>query len=174
MMADVDRRAGPDERYFMDQWAAYPAARDRILAFLEESRTANPVVISGDIHSNWTADLTRDFADPRSAVIATEFVGTSISSGGNGNDITDTFRAILAESPHIRFYNNQRGYVRSLLTPDRWLTEYRVVPYVTMNDAPISTRASFVVEAGRAGAIRTDTSEPGSGRAPHARDRSNE
>ena len=69
-----------------------------------------------------------------------------------------TFRAILAENPHIRFYNNQRGYVRSLLTPDRWLTEYRVVPYVTMNDAPISTRASFVVEAGRAGAIRTDTS----------------
>jgi alkaline phosphatase D len=157
MMADVDRRAGPDELYFMDQWAAYPAARGRLLTFLEESRTSNPIVISGDIHSNWTADLTRDFADPRAAVIATEFVGTSISSGGNGNDITDTFRAILAENPHVRFYNNQRGYVRCELTPERWLTEYRVVPFVSTEGAPISTRAAFVVEDGRAGAVRVDT-----------------
>jgi alkaline phosphatase D len=161
MMADVDRRAGPDERYYMDQWAAYPAARDRILTFLETARTSNPIVLSGDIHSNWTADLTRDVAGPTAAVIATEFVGTSISSGGNGNDITDTFRAILAENPHVRFYNNQRGYVRCALTPERWLTEYRVVPYVTMNDAPVSTRASFVVADGRAGANRSDTGSPG-------------
>lgn len=154
MMADVDRRAGPDAAYFMDQWAGYPAARDRILTFLDERRPSNPIVISGDIHSNWAADLKLDFADPDSAVVATEFVGTSISSGGNGNDITDTFRAILAENPHVRFYNNQRGYVRCELTRERWLTEYRVVPYVTMPDAPISTRASFVVEDGRVGAVR--------------------
>ncbi|MGD9893422.1 MAG: alkaline phosphatase [Dehalococcoidia bacterium] len=156
MMADVDRRAGADETFFMDQWAAYPAARDRLLAFLEASQTSNPIVISGDIHSNWTADLTRDFRDPRAPVIATEFVGTSISSGGNGNDITDTFRRILAENPHVRFYNNQRGFVRCELTPERWLTEYRVVPYVSTAGAPISTRAAFVVEDGHAGTIRID------------------
>ena len=28
------------------------------------------------------SDLKRDFADPRSAVVGAEFVGTSISSGG--------------------------------------------------------------------------------------------
>jgi alkaline phosphatase D len=153
MMADVDRRAGPDEAYFMDQWSGYPAARDRILAFLDERRPANPIVLSGDIHSNWAADLKRDFADLNAPILATEFVGTSISSGGDGNDITDAFRAILAENPHLRFYNNQRGYVRCDVTRERWRTDYRVVPYVTAPDAPIGTRASFVVEDGRAGAV---------------------
>ena len=44
----------------------------------------NPVVLTGDIHSNWVNDLRVDDRKPESPVVATEFVGTSISSGGNG------------------------------------------------------------------------------------------
>jgi alkaline phosphatase D len=139
----------------MDQWARYPAARDRLLTYLDERRPANPIVISGDIHSNWVADLKRDFADQGSPTVATEFVGTSISSGGDGNDITPAFEAILAENSHVGFYNNQRGYVRCDLTRDRWMADYRVLPFVARPEAPIGTRASFVVEDGRPGAVRT-------------------
>ncbi len=55
----------------------------------------------------------------------------------------------MAENPHVKFYNNQRGYVRCHVTPDAWQTDYRVLPYVKEPGAPISTRAYFVVEDGK-------------------------
>ena len=100
------------------------------------------------------ADLKLDFADPKSADSGHEFVGTSITSGGNGADSLAAVQAYLPENPHVDFYNNQRGYVRCLLTPDKWQTDYRVLPFVR-NPARISTRASFVVESGRPGAQRS-------------------
>ena len=39
-----------------------------------------PVVIGGDIHSFFANDLRLDFNDPKSPMVATEFVGTSITS----------------------------------------------------------------------------------------------
>jgi alkaline phosphatase D len=59
----------------------------------------------------------------------------------------------LARNPHIHFFNAQRGYVRCSATPERLVADYRVVPWVTRPGAPIETRASFVVEAGRPGLL---------------------
>jgi len=42
--------------------------------------------------------------------------------------------------------------LRCKLTPRLWTTDFRVVPTVLSQDAPVSTIASFVVEQGRAGA----------------------
>jgi alkaline phosphatase D len=56
---------------------------------------------------------------------------------------------ILSENPHIKFFNNYRGYVRCTVTPENWTTDYRVVPYVIRHDAPITTRATFIVENGK-------------------------
>ena len=42
----------------------------------------NPVVIGGDIHSFWVTDLKADFREPASTTVATEFVGTSVTSLG--------------------------------------------------------------------------------------------
>ena len=100
----------------MDQWSGYESARNRVLHFLDERRPSNPVVITGDIHSNWVADLKRDFADPKSRIVGTEFVGTSITSGGDGADSSPTVDAYLPENPHVHFYNSQRGYVRCVVT----------------------------------------------------------
>ena len=38
------------------------------------------VAVGGDIHSFWVTDLKADFDDPSSATVATEFVGTSVTS----------------------------------------------------------------------------------------------
>ena len=154
MVAKVDRRAGQEEAYAMDQWSGYEAARRRVLDFLHERRPSNPVVLTGDIHSNWVADLKKDFGDPKSATVGTEFVGTSITSGGDGADMQPAVQAYLPENPHVHFYNNQRGYVRCVVTPDKWQSDYRVVESVTKVGAPIRTRASFIVENGRPGAQR--------------------
>jgi alkaline phosphatase D len=110
------------------------------------------VVLTGDVHSNWVSNLHQDFRDPGSAPIGTEFVVTSISSGGDGADAFEGAAVILSENPHLKYHDAQRGYVRCDVTPDGWLSDYRVVPYVTRPDAPVETRRSFLVEQGRPGA----------------------
>ena len=111
-------------------------------------------MLTGDVHANWVADLKADFSNPNSATLGTEFIGTSISSGGDGSDTNANTESILAENPHIKFFNNQRGYVRCELTPNRWQSDYRVVTAVTTPEAPITTRASFIVENGKPGVQR--------------------
>ena len=61
---------------------------------------------------------------------------------------------LLASNPHITFYDAQHGYARCELTPDLWRTDFRAVSSVETADAEISTIASFVVEDGKAGAVK--------------------
>ncbi|WP_432947494.1 alkaline phosphatase D family protein [Kribbella sp. CA-253562] len=148
---EADHDAGASERFGMDTWDGYAAARQRLFDGVVERRVDNFVMITGDAHRSVAADLKLDFTDPSSRTVGTEFLGTSISSGGNGTDMDALGRTWLAENPHMRFHNSQRGYQRCVLTPAEFRTDYRVVAQVTVPDAPISTRASVTVEAGRAG-----------------------
>jgi alkaline phosphatase D len=150
--AQRDLRSGPSEAYSMDAWDGYLGSRNRILAFITERGIRNPVVISGDVHNNWVANLKTDFDDPDSQTVGTEFVGTSITSGGDGADTNPRAQSIIAENPHIQFFNGQRGYVRCILTPESFRADYRVLPYVSQRGAPILTRASFEVSDGQPGA----------------------
>ena len=65
-----------------DNWDGYPANRTRLLKRIQETQVSNPVVFSGDMHSFFANNLRVDFDDPNSPVVATEFVGTSISATG--------------------------------------------------------------------------------------------
>jgi alkaline phosphatase D len=134
----------------MDRWDGYVAARDRLMRFLADARIANPLVLTGDIHSNWVADLKLNFDDPKSPVVGAEFVGTSITSGGDGSD--GSMESVRALNPHVKFFNARRGYVRAELTAERCTVDYRVVPYISRRGAPVQTAASFVVERGKPGA----------------------
>lgn len=146
VFAQRDFEAGPLERFSMDAWDGYAASRDRIVAGITERRPSHPVVLTGDVHVNYAADLKRDFADPSSETFGVELVGTSITSGGNGSDTTAAGTTVLQENPHFKFFNAQRGYVSCSVTPDTWRADYRVVPFVTTPGAPVSTRASFATE----------------------------
>jgi alkaline phosphatase D len=59
----------------------------------------------------------------------------------------------MSENPCVQFFNAQRGYVTCKVTPKLWQTDFRIVRKVTTPGAPIHTRASFVVEAGKPGAV---------------------
>ena len=86
-------------------------------------------------------------ADP----VATEFIGTSISSGGD-RTLSTVFGG-NANNPHLRFEDNHHGYVRCTVTRDLWRADYRVVPTVLQpDDGGISTLASFVVQQAQPGA----------------------
>lgn len=149
MMARVDRATGVAAEFSMDQWAGYEVDRRRVLKQFVEKRIRNPIVLAGDIHSNWANELIADFDQLDSRAVATEFVGTSISSGGDGVAEPKYLGSTLKENPFVKFHNAQRGYVRCEVTPHQWRTDYRVVPFVSRAGAPVKTQKSFVVEAGR-------------------------
>lgn len=137
--------------YSMDQWGSAAYERGKLLEFLRDRRVPNPVVLTGDIHSNWANDLRIDDRRPETPVVAAEFVGTSLSSGGNGVASPKGLEQRLALNPSLRFCNAERGYVRCTVTPDAWRSDYQVVPEVEKPGGPVVTRASFVVEAGETG-----------------------
>jgi alkaline phosphatase D len=143
-----------EEAWSMDKWDGYPAERRAVLEALADSGASNPVVLTGDIHSSWVNRLLRDFDDERSQVVGTEFVGSSVSSGGNGQAMTGWGEAALANNPHVRFYDARRGYVHASVTPERWTSTYRIVPEVERPGGPVETLATFVVEDGGAGVER--------------------
>jgi alkaline phosphatase D len=154
MMGMVGFVRDGERRYSMDQWPGYAHERMRLVQFLAERRVPNPVVLTGDIHSNWVNDLRVDDRKADTPVVATEFVGTSISSGGNGVDRPKGLDELLAANPCVRFHNRERGYVRCTVTPTAWHSDYVTVEDVTRPNGNVVLRASFVVEAGRPGARR--------------------
>jgi alkaline phosphatase D len=150
-IGQTDHDPGPGVTVWYDPWDGYVADRNRVLAAVQDRHVRNLVVITGDRHQNYAWDLKRDFDDPNSPTVASEFVGTSVTSGADGADMNDDGRKFLAANPHMKFFNAQRGYVRVNVNRERWRSDFRVLPYVTKPGAPISTRASYVVEDRRPG-----------------------
>ena len=154
MMAKIDWWPGEDKRYSYDQWDGYEVERKRLFEFLSARRIANPVVLAGDVHNHWVCDLKMDFDDPRSATIATEFVGTSISTTGDGAEIMKDGEAVVAKNPCVKFHNDRRGYVSCEITRQALRADYRVLDYVTREGAPLRTAATFKIDDGKPGAVR--------------------
>ncbi|MEV4066642.1 alkaline phosphatase D family protein [Nonomuraea dietziae] len=144
-MCQLDYDPAPAQRLSMDLWDGYKAAKDRVLTGMVERKVRNPVVLTGDIHYNLAGELKTDFDDPSAPAVGVEFVGTSISSGGNGNPATGLPPGGSdPANPHIRFSSYQRGYVSCSVTRSQWRSDFKVVPYVTRPGAPVSARASLV------------------------------
>jgi alkaline phosphatase D len=143
--SQLDLTPGPARGFNLDSWDGYAGNRDRIIAGLRHSPVRNAVVLTGDIHSHWAAEVRERFDDPSSASVGTELVTSSITSGGDGSETDPHVTAILAENPHIRFFNNRRGYVRTRITPSELRADFQVVPFVSRPDAAVQTRASFLV-----------------------------
>jgi alkaline phosphatase D len=135
-----------------EKWDGYPLDRQKILNFIAERDLANTIVITGDVHQNFVRDVPPDYIRLDADPVATEFIGTSISTGGD-RTLTTVFGGNI-NNPHLRFQDNHHGYVRCTVTPDQWRADYRVIPsVVAADDGGIGTVASFVVEKGQAGAL---------------------
>jgi alkaline phosphatase D len=152
MMARLRTNEGDlRDAHWTDAWDGYPSSRARVLQHISDAKVSNPVVLSGDIHSYWTNDLKLDFDKPDSPVVATEFVGTSVTATPPPED---QMRRYARDNPHIRFFEPKfRGYVSVDLTRARMQTRYRTVSDVTDPQATVSTLKSYVVENGKPGAV---------------------
>ena len=139
------------ELYNMDAWDGYVASRNRIVRGLQSRAVANPVVLTGDIHSSWANEIKADFADPSSRTVGVELVTTSITAGGDGADTPSFGPGTLAANPHIKYAGDRRGYLRARVTGSELRADFRALPRVSQPGAEISTQASFVVQAGQPG-----------------------
>jgi alkaline phosphatase D len=144
---DVDGDAGAS--FNTDKWDGYPAARARITEFLHRHRVRNPVVLSGDVHAAMVNDVTLTH-EPTSPVVATEFLGSSITSGKDNNPL---FEAAMAHNPQMRYYNGrERGYLHCTVGRDVWRSDLWFVDDPLDAASTVHRQASYVVEDGRTGA----------------------
>ncbi|MBA3477255.1 MAG: alkaline phosphatase D family protein [Lautropia sp.] len=140
--------AGTDSQVRTDGWDGYPVSRQRLLDAISASSLRNPVVVGGDVHAFYAADLHRQ-PGAASPVLASEFVGTSITSQAAGQAYYDE---VKAANRHIRHANGtQRGYLRMTLTNDKMQADMMGLDDVRLADAAVFLQAAFVVEDGRPG-----------------------
>lgn len=144
-----------DGMFWTDGWDGYPVARRRLLESMQKNRLKNPVVLSGDVHSFFAADLLQDFDRPRSAtnaVIAAEICGTSITSPSRNQDRTARF---VADNPHIAYgRSDKRGFVLMEVTPERTTALLQALDDVADAASGLTTLTTFDVADGSPGILQ--------------------
>lgn len=149
LFAEFRQGTAEQPRWWTDAWDGYPAARRRLTDFIATRRPANPLILGGDVHCFYATDIKTDFSDPRAPVIASEFIGSSITSRGWTNA---QLTPMLAANPHIRFAEpERRGYAVLDLGTHATQTRFRGVMDVRDAQSGVETLKTFTVEAGRAG-----------------------
>ncbi len=83
-----DFTAGPGQSFSSDAWDNYVPERNGLRDHIAAVGASNPVVLTGDVHAAYVCDVKADFDDPASLTVATELVGTSITTGRDGVDVT--------------------------------------------------------------------------------------
>src|SRR5262245_1694163 len=145
------RAVDPDGRCSMDKWDGYVPARQRLYGRLLETKAPNPIVLSGDVHNHFGADLKMDFTNPRSTTVGVEFTNTAVTSTGDGAEVQPIWEATKHDSPHIKYHSARRGYIACTATPSAMRADFKILDKVTVPDLPVKIGGSLVVQAGRSG-----------------------
>ncbi|MDX1668286.1 MAG: alkaline phosphatase D family protein, partial [Limnobacter sp.] len=147
-----------------DAWDGYSAERQRIIDALRGSDGGAPVddtiFLTGDVHSEWVADITDSPNEPINASgtgynpitgegsVATEFVVTSVTSPGLPLP-NEAIQAIRVSSPHIKHVRmSDRGYSVLRLSAERAVCEYWAVSTIEQRGATDMMTSSFEVLRG--------------------------
>jgi len=148
VMMDLDRDPGDGYRANVDSWAGYRTPRGRVLQHIADARIRNVVVLTGDEHVNYAGEVHLDSRKSGSSPVAVEFTSTSITSGGDGQDLSPNDQAVMGANASLKFVNRQRGFMLCDVTKDRWETSVHVLDKVSAADGAISRRARIQVAPG--------------------------
>ena len=140
----------------VDAWDGYPASRGRVLDFVRAEKIDNLVVLTGDIHSSWAADVPRDQilgyqASTGAGSLAVEIVTPAISSPPlfSIEGIRERVPLLRLAAPHVKYMEGEsRGYVLLDITPERVTADWYHVPSVTQRTDRETRSARFVCERG--------------------------
>jgi alkaline phosphatase D len=139
-----------DGPYWTDGWDGYAPSRQRLLQTVADRKVPGVVVLGGDVHAHYVADLKADYDDARAPVVATEICGTSISSRGAAQErVNDALR----HNPHLHYgRSDRRGYVACRLDADTLHASLMVVDKPEDPNSAVGVAARFVVDTARHGA----------------------
>jgi alkaline phosphatase D len=143
----TDPNSGAD-LFWNDSWDGYAIARARALE--QWGQRGNVISLGGDVHATYISDLKANFDKPESATLATEVVGTSISSPSWSQAAAER---VMSHNPHMLYAkSDQRGYTLLDVGMDHTRVNLRVIDNARVQDSQLSTAASFVIAAGKPGA----------------------
>ena len=148
LLSARDLELGPGTRFSDDGWDHYRSGRERLLDSVRGADIANPLVIGGDLHAFYAADV--HAAD--GALVASEFVTGAITSNPPAEA---AFDAVMAENPHIKFGDARRhGYSVLHLSPEQARVELVAVSDRKDPDATAAKFQEFAVLDGLPGVNR--------------------
>ncbi len=138
-----------------DAWDGYQAERAAFIRHLRDNGINNTVILTGDVHSSWAADLTDDPNNPMAynpltgeGAVAAEFVATSITSPF-AVDIPEGQQVFLVNNPHIRYTDwDRKGYLLLDITPERLQGEWWYVDRFTEPGGTETFGRGYAMQAG--------------------------
>lgn len=134
-----------------DSWSGYPESRARVVEMIRQRKLGNVIVATGDVHTHHAGVIPVDDRDFTSTPVASEYVATSIASGGDGSDMRKGWENVLAENPHNVLFNNRRGYQLFDISRDEWRTSVVAIDKVSVAGGNKSVIARLVTEHGKPG-----------------------
>ncbi|MDY7024954.1 MAG: alkaline phosphatase D family protein [Pseudomonadota bacterium] len=140
-----------------DAWDGYQAERNRLLDFVETQQINNVVVLTGDIHSSWAAEIHKNPYDQHdSNPLAVELVTPSVTSPtipipGIQQLVGDIARIIYRANPHIKYVNiKNRGYVVLQLSHQKARAQWFHVPVVSRRNSTQYLAREYWINSGEA------------------------
>lgn len=146
MFAHLDETPGEANTYWSDAWTGYPAARQRLVDTLQQTRSQNPVIFSGDLHAFVAGNVNAVPERLDTPLVAAEFVATSVSSDSRPQDSLDDWRNNNANI--LLMDGRKRGYLAVNLSDKRMQVDLIAVDDVNQPMAGRQVLRSLVVEAG--------------------------
>ena len=152
------------------QWDGYPEERRSLFEFLEGEAITDVVVLTGDLHSSWAAELTLDTTPPGRPV-GVEFVTPSVTARSFAEEVAPPVpgsRALLRrlmarQNPHMRFFDlDHHGYVVVDVDGDRVQAEWWFVDTVAEPDSGQRLGGRWLVRRGSPRLVPADGAPPSS------------
>ena len=137
----------------LDTWDGYAAARERLYAELKAA--ANPVVLSGDLHTSIAGNLVpRGSESP----VAVEFMTTSVTSPGFAEYLPERHPgavrdATLALNPDLAYMETERrGWLCMTFTQTDCTGEWHLLDGIRSADYRVTVDKRLAVQAGKVAA----------------------
>lgn len=158
---DLQRNAG---RYVnLTQWDGYQAERRALVDHIHDAGISDVMAIAGDTHFWTTSEVPKDYDDPASPLVLTEFGGSSITSANAGEmkDLpgNDVIRPVVAAANPLtlRFMEvTTHGYGLIELTAEKASVAYRSPASITSPTSTTAVLARFEVERGSATIVQVE------------------
>jgi len=153
LLQSIIERSKGNTTSVLDAWDGYPLAREDLYADLGRYAT-NPVVLSGDFHTNLAADLIPKNAD---RPVAVEFMTGTVSSPVLADVFPeyepDSVRdATLEQNPSVKYLDTKhRGWLCLTLTKERCRGDWYLIDNILSRDYRSWHAKTLTVRAGGIG-----------------------